>query len=180
LGEGLSRIFGPIRQNGYVVDDLEQAVDHWLRVLGVGPFFWIPSVTFETYQYRGTPSSPELRVAVANSGDLQIELIEQVNDEPSFYREFLQVHGPGLQHLSVWSDRYDADIRRARALGIGMLSDGVMSRANLKFSMFDTSYHAGTAMEVLDYTEAMKERFAIVRDAAIGWDGDDPIRHHSS
>ncbi len=35
----MSRLFGDVRQNGYVVRDLEAAMKHWTQVLGVGPFF---------------------------------------------------------------------------------------------------------------------------------------------
>ena len=32
----MSRIFGPVRQNGYVVRDIEKAMTHWVEVMGVG------------------------------------------------------------------------------------------------------------------------------------------------
>ncbi len=35
----MSRIFGDVRQNGYLVADIEAAMKHWTEVLGVGPFF---------------------------------------------------------------------------------------------------------------------------------------------
>jgi hypothetical protein len=31
----MSRTFGPLRQNGYVVLDIEAALQHWTAVLGV-------------------------------------------------------------------------------------------------------------------------------------------------
>jgi hypothetical protein len=36
----MNRIFGAIRQSGYVVRDIEAALRHWTSVLGVGPFFY--------------------------------------------------------------------------------------------------------------------------------------------
>jgi hypothetical protein len=36
----MSRVFGEIRQNGYVVRDLTAALHHWTTVLGVDPFFY--------------------------------------------------------------------------------------------------------------------------------------------
>jgi len=172
----MSRIFGPIMQNGYVVDDLARAVKHWTEVLGVGPFFWLPSVTFEYYHYWDELTEPELQVAMANSGGLQIQLIQQVNSAPSFYRDFLIEHGPGLQHLSVWSRQYTADLQRYAAMGLRCLSDGVVAPARTKFSMYDTNYYAGAAMEVLEYNETIQDHFRIVRDAAADWDGKDPVR----
>ena len=35
----MSRIFGAIRQNGYVVRDIESAMQHWVEAIGVGPWF---------------------------------------------------------------------------------------------------------------------------------------------
>ena len=35
----MSRIFGPIRQNGYVVRDINAALEHWTSVVGMGPLF---------------------------------------------------------------------------------------------------------------------------------------------
>ena len=36
----MSMFFGEIRQLGYVVPDIEAAMDYWSRVLGVGPCFY--------------------------------------------------------------------------------------------------------------------------------------------
>ncbi len=35
----MNRGFGSVRQNGYVVRDIEAALKHWTEVLAVGPFF---------------------------------------------------------------------------------------------------------------------------------------------
>jgi hypothetical protein len=35
----MSRIFGPIRQLGYVVQNVETAMPHWVEVEGVSPWF---------------------------------------------------------------------------------------------------------------------------------------------
>ena len=36
----MSRFFGEIRQAGYVVHDIEKAMDYWSRELGIGPWFY--------------------------------------------------------------------------------------------------------------------------------------------
>ena len=33
----MSRIFGVVRQNGYVVKDIEMAMDQWISVMASGP-----------------------------------------------------------------------------------------------------------------------------------------------
>ena len=35
----MSHIFGPIRQLGYVVHDIEDAMRRWSQTYGIGPFF---------------------------------------------------------------------------------------------------------------------------------------------
>lgn len=171
----MSRIFGPIVQNGYVVEDLDAAVTHWVDRLGVGPFFLLPSLRFERCTFRGVPTDPVLHIAVANSGGLQIELIEQVNAAPSAYREFLETHGPGLQHVSAWSADYDADLVRLAALGHRVLQDATIP-GGVRLTYFDTGLHGGAVMEVLELHDRGRRMMAEIRDAALGWDGSNPRR----
>ncbi|CAN5698325.1 hypothetical protein BH09ACT9_BH09ACT9_22900 [soil metagenome] len=37
----MSRYFGPLRQLGFVVNDIDSALKHWIDVVGVGPFFFV-------------------------------------------------------------------------------------------------------------------------------------------
>src|SRR5215211_6559020 len=37
--DAMSRLFGPLRQVGFVVRDVERAMRHWVEVCGVGPWF---------------------------------------------------------------------------------------------------------------------------------------------
>ncbi|HWK35438.1 VOC family protein [Sphingomonas sp.] len=171
----MSRTFGPIVQNGYVVDDLDAAVTHWIERLGVGPFFLLPPLRFERCAFRGVATDPVLHIAVANSGGLQIELIEQVNAAPSAHREFLETHGPGLQHVSVWSEDYDDDLARHTAAGHRVLQDATIP-GGVRLTYFDTGLHGGAVMEMLELHDRGRAMMAEIRDAAIGWDGRDPRR----
>ncbi|MGE4322176.1 MAG: VOC family protein [Sphingobium sp.] len=174
----MSRIFGPVYQNGYIVRDLDEAIDHWVR-MGVGPFYRIP-VAFDHYVHRGVASSPDLEVALGNSGDLQIELIVQRNDAPSAYTEFLARHTPGLQHLSVWTETFDADVARWEAAGFPLVTDAKITGAG-RVVFYDTDAPGciGGQMEVLERTDKAKYVMETVRDAAKGWDGRDPVRRFS-
>ena len=54
----LERVFpGPIRQNAYLVDDLQAAVRPWLRA-GIGPWIVLRSMTQADSEYRGEKTGP--------------------------------------------------------------------------------------------------------------------------
>ena len=113
----MSRHFGAIRQLGYVVHDIEAAMDYWSKTLGVGPWFYNPKVPIKNYRYNGEAHEPHNSVALANSGYVQVELIQTRNDVPSMYRDFLQAGRTGLQHVAYWTSDYDADLERLLAEG---------------------------------------------------------------
>ena len=94
----MQRNFGPIMQNAFVVPDLAAAIDHWVRVMNVGPFFMFEHIPFAELWYRGAPARVDLSCAIAYHGDLQIELIRQQDDAPSIYTDFAVrlVSGPDL------------------------------------------------------------------------------------
>src|SRR6185437_13050881 len=85
----MSRFFGEVRQLGYVVHDIQKEMRHWSEVLGVGPWYYADRVPVKNFLYKGAPSPIQTSVALANSGPLQIELIQQRNDAPSMYKDFL-------------------------------------------------------------------------------------------
>ena len=109
---GMSRMFGSINQIGYVVRDIHAAMEHWVRQ-GVGPWFYIEDVTTDYFRYRGKDSDLKMSVALANSGDVQLELIQQRNDAPSVYKDFLDAGREGAQHIAYWSTDYQGLYDRA-------------------------------------------------------------------
>jgi hypothetical protein len=172
----MSRIFGPVRQNGYVVRDIEAALRHWTTVLGVGPFFYFERAPITDFVYRGAPSPLEVSIALANSGDLQIELIQQRNDAPSMYRDFLAAGREGLQHVAYWTTTFEADLQRCLAARLVVGQSGVAGGANGRFVYFDTEAHPGTVVELSDASGAKGAFFRYVAEAARGWDGSEPVR----
>lgn len=173
----MSSLFGAMRQIGFVVVDLQKSMRHWAEVCTVGPWFWFEKSAFISYKYRGQLyDTLDVTVGFANSGDLQIELIQQRCNTPSMYRDFLSKHpSGGLQHWSSWpvdyKDRYDAAVKAGYT--IGMEGDHVRG----PFVYFDNEGgYPGSVIEMSELTPGRKEFFDMVRDAAIGWDGRDPIR----
>ena len=174
----MSRIFGAIRQNGYVVHDIEAALDHWINVLGVGPFFYFEQVKIDDFRYRGQPSEAAASIALANSGQLQIELIQPRNTAPSMWRDFLDAGHEGLQHFAYWMDSpeaMDAALARADSLGYEVGQSGTVGE-NGRFVYLCTEAHPGTVVELSEACGWKATFFRKVAEAAQHWDGSDPIR----
>ena len=128
------------------------------------------------YRYSGEAYEPHNSVALANSGPLQIELIQCRNDVPSMYRDFLEAGHTGLQHVAYWTDRLR---RRSRARCSGRASRPVMSGEvgeRGRFIYFDTDYHPGTVIELSEVAGPKGKMFRLIREAAQNWDGRDPVR----
>ena len=170
----MSRIFGKVCQNGYVVSNIERAMHHWINVLGVGPWFYIEQAQMDWFKHRGQSSDVEVSIALANSGDLQIELIQQRNDAPSMYKEFLDAGHEGLQHMSYWTEDYAGLYRKALDHGFEVGHEGSINDGG--FAYFDTQMHPGTVIEISDISGSKGRFFEYIRKRADEWDGTDPIR----
>ncbi len=175
----MSRYFGPIRQVGHVVRDANVAMRYWTDVLGVGPFYVLPEIEFAHWQYRGNAApAPVCTLCFAQSGDVQIELIQQHNAAPSAWREFLSAGRSGVQHLSPWfSDTAAYDLARQRALAHGLSLVHETTSGAARFCYFET----GTLdAPLLELSEAMVPEIRTLPDmvaaASRDWDGTDPIR----
>lgn len=165
---------GPILQNGYVVRDWRVAAEHWSRVLGVGPFFVTEHIQFEHCMYRGQAAPIDVSVAIAYSGDLQIELVQQHNDTPSIYRDYLDAYGEGLQHVGALVDSVDG------VLAAGGWHGAVIQRGETKagqrFAYVDIGCHPGGMLELIEVDATARSAFAYMKGRAATWDGERPIR----
>lgn len=169
---------GEFRQIGYVVRDLDVSMTAWLR-LGVGPFFVMRDLTQEA-TYRGQPCSVRFAVAFANNGELQIELIQPLDDTPSIYTEFLGAGNAGLNQYAWWAPDFPATIASAEAAGWTVVwSGGGGGGARYAYLEVPDSDPAAI-VEIMEITAATDGMARIVRDAAAGWDGSDPIRSFGS
>ncbi|HEX3954538.1 MAG TPA: VOC family protein [Stellaceae bacterium] len=173
----MSRLFGEMRQVGIVVRDIEKAMRHWVEVCGVGPWFYAERLPMTNYRYRGTPyDTPHLSIALANSGNVQLELIQQRCTTPSLYQDFLGAGHEGMQHWSSWPVNYHEIRERALASGWQSGQEGDSPRG--PFIYFLNEGHPGTIIEMAEATATRMRIFDQVCEAAIGWDGKDPIREN--
>jgi len=171
----MSKVFGRLRQIGYIVHDLDQAIERWLSI-GIGPFFRTDHIELDSFKVGGVDMAIDLSLAFAYSGDVQIELIQQHNVEPSPYKDYLDTYGEGMHHVCFWSMDYAADFARWTEQGYKLALNGVLGGAN--FAYFDHPTLPGTYVEVADmvpWVDVMEH----MRLAAEKWDGSGPVRDFS-
>ncbi len=171
----MSRLFGPMRQIGYVVRDIERAMSHWSNACAIGPWFYNEKAQFESVTYNGKVyNDMRVSLAFANSGDMQIELIQQRCNTPSMYLEFLAGGKEGMQHWSAWPENYHEIYTRALEQGYTVWQEGMIPRG--PFAYFKNEGVQGTVVEISQLTPGRRQFFDMVREAAVNWDGRDPIR----
>lgn len=171
----MSRFLGEIRQLGYVVTDIDKSMKYWAGTMGVGPWFYNPRVPLDDYRYEGKTYEVRNSVALANSGFVQVELIQTRNDVPSMYRDFMQAGHIGLQHVAYWTQQFDADLDLMEAQGFRVKMSGTVG-ANGRFVYFDKEMHPGTVIELSEVVGPKGRMFDMIREASKSWDGSDPVR----
>lgn len=171
----MSRLFGEVRQIGYVVKDIEAAMHFWSETLGIGPWFYAPRIVDDYFEYKGKPSPLQRAVALANSGSVQMELLQQLNDAPSMYKDFLDAGHTGAQHFAYWTTSFDADMERLTARGLKVGMRGQVGPGG-RYVYFETEFHPGTVIELSEVSGPKGKLFETIRQAGQNWDGADPIR----
>ena len=162
-----------IVQNAYVVADIHQAIDHWHRTLGVGPFYLVENAPLQTV-YRGQPVTLELSVAMVQSGELNIELIQQLNDVPSTYREVYPAGPGGFHHVCIIADDYDGEVERYRAQGFESSLEADMG--GYRGIYLDARDAIGCHIEVVEDGPGIRGTYEKIRRGAAEWDGSRLIR----
>jgi len=165
---------GPVRQVGYVVKDVEQAMKQWAD-LGVGPWHYFEKVPVADFRYKGVPSDLQVSIALANSGYLQIELIQQRNDAASLYRDFLETAGEGAHHVAYWTEQFDELSKTMLTSGYTVGHSGSIGEKG-RFVYFLSEKCPGTIVELSEMSGFKGEYFKTIADSAAQWDGSNPIR----
>ncbi|MFT4150890.1 MAG: VOC family protein [Paracoccaceae bacterium] len=174
--QGPQSAFGAIVQMGYVVADLDAALDHWTRVMGVGPFLVTPRIDYAELTWRGRPIRIENAVALASHRGMQIELIQQTGGDPSMFTEFVRRRGGGLHHVCVLSQDIVTDLAAWAQAGTGVLMGG-RTAAGIPFAYLDSDpADEGRVVEIVQPTPGLTKFFARLDHLAANWDGSDPVR----
>ena len=165
-----------VMQSAFLVDDLDKAAMQWIKTTGIGPFFTVRHVTLAEYAHRGEQRTDlDFSVAIAQSGGIQIELIQQHNDAPSAYRDTITSVADGFHHFGIYTSDYDTAYSSFIDQGFVSVVDAKFGDA--RFSYIDTRSAIGCMVELIEEFPLQTELFQRVAAGADAWDGmTDPIR----
>lgn len=159
----------------WVVPDLEAAVNHWVSTSGVGPFFLFEKVEFDNPMYRGKPTKNiDITAAMAQAGDVQIELVCQNDNLPSIFRDVVPAGKSGLHHMALYCHDYDADLAAYVNAGAEVAFNGLMMGA--RTCWLDTTSTLGFMVELIEANPIADAVFEQFRSAAKEWDKKNPLR----
>lgn len=160
---------GPV-QLAYAVDDVRAAAAGWAPV-GVGPFFVMEHIELGATRINGTPATFDHSSAYGWWGDVMFELICQ-HDTPGSDRI---VGTDGLHHVAHFVDDLDA-------VSTGLIRDGhaevlrAETSNGMGFAFHDGGAARGHLIEIYEPVPRLRAFYDMVRDASIGWTGNDPVR----
>ena len=135
-----------IHQVGVVVKDLDKTLA-FLSLIGLGPFT-VRKVKHHAATVRGKKETYEVRIALAQQGPVQLELIEYI-EGTTVHKEFLEDKGEGLHHIRFMVSDLDAAISRFSEIGVKVLQeDRYVDGGGIAYMGTDTT--GGVIMEITE------------------------------
>lgn len=166
---------GGVIQTAFITDDIQRSMAQMSALLHIGPWFLFERFELIDLRYRGVPADFEVSLALANSGHMQFELIQPLDQKPSPYRELQLQRGWGFHHFAVAAEDFDGASADYADQGFDQIlscSVAVGGRA----AYFDTREPLAGMIELVEMTPAVEQLWCMIHQASVGWDGSDPVR----
>jgi len=167
-------MLGPIHHLGYVVADLHTDVPRFAAATGAGPFYAMEHIPFDEVTYRGEPAVYDHSSAFGAWGPVIVELTRVHDAQPDGLRDSLVAPGGGLGHVAWLAESLDDEVSRLEQAGLAPFHAGRIGPASAVW--FDGGDVFGHPIEVLQRRDELLRFYAMVRGAAVGWDGSEPLR----
>ena len=131
-----------------VVKDMDRAIEYYSSVFGWGPFQIMESVT-KDITYRGRKGDCHLKLAFAQSGPIEIELIQVLEGETP-HSDFLKDKGEGLHHLRFPVQGLDGILAELAKDGIEPIWSKDYTEHGISFAYLNTEKIGGGVFELID------------------------------
>lgn len=147
-------IYGHVIQVGFVVRDLDRAVDYWEK-LGLKKIYRTGVREFPDITYRGKKTPLSMKTAFGNIGGVQIEWIQPVRGK-SDYDRFMRKRGDGVHHLAYAVSspgQLEEQMKYFKSKGVETVQFGSWegTKGQGRFAYLDTAAKGGGLMIELMY-----------------------------
>ncbi len=160
-------------QIAYAVDDVESAAASFARRFAAGPFFVRHHPQFEAIHDRA-PAVFNHSSAYGQWGEMQVELVQLGACSPESLRRQV-VTAAGIHHVAMFVESLSAEQARLDALGMPCVMRAT-TPSGLQFAFHDGRAELGHLVEIYEPADSVVRLYRMVREAARGWDGNDPVR----
>jgi len=137
-------------QVAMVCKDVEATSKAWAKMLGVDP----PRINTTRpghevkVEYRGKASEGRAKLAFLKMGQVVLEFIQPVGEGTS-WKEYLDKHGEGVQHLGFQVADLDKTIQSLGRLGMPVLHRGRYDADNGTYVYMESEKPLGVTVELL-------------------------------
>lgn len=162
-------------QIAYHVADVYAAAERMAADVGAGPFFVAQHIPVTSCIYRGTEIDFDHSSAYGQMGNVMVELIQQHGGGASAIRDMYGPSDEGLHHVACFVDDLVAATEHYAAAGFP-LAQAATTEGGVDFNFLDARSRLGHMLELYEPSPILTGFYDMVRAAADGWDGHDPIR----
>lgn len=142
-----------IRQIGFVVNNLDNVIDHYKQEMGKNDwiFYEFSEEDFADYpRYtHGKVIPVAAKIAKTQFENIELEFIKPMCNN-SIYAEFLKDHSPGFHHLQLEVENFDDSFNFYKNRGYEVIQYGI-SKRGVKIAYFDTFNVLGYYLEIAVY-----------------------------
>ena len=172
---GFGQPLGAVAQFAYSVEDVEREMLLYAEQLRIGPWFVLGPFQPPEGRYRGEPTAATFTIAHAFAGHAMLELIQQHDDSPSVFHEGGGPRTYGFHHWALLTKTFDDDLARYAAAGY---EEAYYDRlpTGSRVAYVDSLRDLPGMIELIEHTDAQERFYTAMYEAALDWDGRDPIR----
>ena len=168
----------PIRQVAYFVQDARKSALRHHQTFGSGPYFVAEHIPLRLALHRGVARELDHTSAYGQWGPVMVEFVQQNNPGPSCFHD-LYPEGSGregIHHVALFVDDMKGTIARYNAAGHATALYAEMKGDGFPFAMIDMVASLGHMIELYQPLAQLAGFYAMVANAAKGWDGAEPVR----
>ena len=165
----------PIVQIAYFVNDIEAEAAHRAATFGAGPFYLVENIQLAWGEHRGKSCPFVHSSAYGQWGNIMLELVQQESQGPSPFRDLYPEGASGLHHVATMVDSLPEAYQHYADQGIPVATKA-MTLTGTEFAFLDATAKYGHFIEVYERNESLLNFYTLIRQAAEGWRGDEPVR----